>query len=136
MRLIKLIYLMLSFVLALAFIPGCQGAQPLTIKSTYPENGAVNIPMESDISISIDFSKPMNQEATTKAVTIFPETRYEVTWEADGRIMRLRSLTLVEITQYRVTINTEAMAEDGQNLTEEYTFSFETALKPAICGGS
>ena len=136
MRLIKLIYPILSLVLTLTFFPGCQGPQPLIIESTYPQDGAVEIPMESDISISIDFSKPMNQEATVKAITIFPETTFEATWEADGKTMRLKSLTLAETTQYRVTINTEAMAEDGQNLAEEYTFSFETALKPPVCGGT
>lgn len=136
MKLIKQIYLVLSLALALAFFPGCQGAQPLKIESTYPENGAVEIPMESDISIHIDFSKPMNQEATAKAVTIFPETPFEVAWEADGSIMRLSSLTLTQTTRYEITINTEAQAEDGQKLAEDYTFSFETALKPPVCGGT
>lgn len=125
-NLIKCIGLCLSLLCTF----GCQEETtlrtPLRIESTYPENGSIGLAMQSNVVVQIMFSKPMNQQATERALIIYPDETYEVSWEPGGKLMCIHHLSLPPNTQYEITIGTEAEAEDGEKLLQEYTFKFET----------
>ena len=100
--------------------------EPLWIESTYPENGTTGVAMQSNMVVQITFSKPMNQQATERALIIYPGETYEVYWESGGTLMCINHLSLPPNTHYKITIGTEAEAVDGEKLHQEYTFSFYT----------
>jgi len=101
--------------------------QPPIVLSTIPTDGLQGAPAETMIDIT--FSKPMDEEATSKAITISPEVGYEVAWNESKTMMRIKPLEFLKgSTVYHVTVSTEARSQDGLYMEDDYNFSFLTAV--------
>ncbi len=88
-----------------------------------PAGSGVPIPAWSDIHIL--FSKPMDKEATTRALIISPKADYEVIWKEDGRLMIIQPIEFWDGgTYYEVIITGEARSEYGLYMGKDYTLSF------------
>jgi hypothetical protein len=99
---------------------------PPMVAGIYPQHGQGNVPL--DQSIMIAFDQPMEPGSLEAAIKVSPDTPFAVTPLPDEEfIVLLRPLeSLVENTDYTVTINEEAVSVSGIQLLEAYEFSFET----------
>jgi hypothetical protein len=98
---------------------------PPELVMTSPMNGQENIPVT--VPITIDFSESMNKLSVQRAISLSPQTTYNITWdEAAKAITVLPMPHLLFNTQYVVTITTTAEDVAANHLPENYTFSFTT----------
>lgn len=103
--------------------------EPPEVMATIPPDGAESVPLETDIHVQ--FSKPMDKEATAQALIMSPEADYEIFWEDDGQLMIIRPLIPWQpAIIYEVTITSEAMSEDGLYMEGDYTFGLSTVESP------
>jgi hypothetical protein len=106
---------------------------PPSVVSTNPANGTSDWDLSSKISIT--FSEPMDQNATTNAVSIFPDSIINWEWNSNGTTLVLTA-SLQERTTYTVIVSTTAEDLAGNHLSPAYTFSFTTksSASPSIGG--
>lgn len=98
---------------------------PPSITSSSPSDGATDIPLNVDISLT--FSKAMNRVATESAITCSPSISPSFSWSNGDRVILITpSSNLVESTQHTITVGISAMSADGLNLESSYVFSFTT----------
>ncbi|RJS84980.1 hypothetical protein CW702_01700 [Candidatus Bathyarchaeota archaeon] len=100
-------------------------AVPPRIVSYAPQKGAVNVELET--SITITFSKPMDRESVENAFEISPKVNGEFSWDGNTLVFRPSS-KLEENTTYTVTISTDARDRWGVNLKRPLEFSFATGM--------
>ena len=93
------------------------------IVSFHPENGAVNVPLNTTITVS--FSKPMDEPSVESAFNIYPNVEGEFLWNGEVLTFRPRE-NFQENTTYTVTISTDAKDRWGNNLESSLQFSFAT----------
>ncbi len=93
-----------------------------TIISTVPIEGETDVPVTTVISIT--FSEEMDHQSVESA--IFTTISYETpTWNGNT-ITLIPTSKLDYSTQYTITIDTEAMDQAGNHLSESFTFQFTT----------
>jgi len=100
---------------------------PPTILQVFPPDKSTDVPV--DTIVRIDFSEPMLDDTTIKAITIEPTTQGildvigpKATFEA--------GTFLAYSTKYNVTISTAATDLNGLHLKTAYKFSFNTSRPP------
>lgn len=113
------------------------------VLSTTPVNYSTDVPVTMEIPITVKFSKPMNNEAVKKAISIVPPANYRTLM---GRRQEVagNDATLVILftntderlpirfdTNYQITIDKSACDLEGLGMRENYTFGFTTG-KPGI----
>lgn len=99
---------------------------PPKVVSTSPENGQENVPV--DTAITVTFSEAMNKTLTQQAFSIYPSIGGEFSW-SENTLIFTPSEKLIPETIYGVMISTEAMDRAGNNLEENYIWSFFTQVQ-------
>jgi parallel beta-helix repeat protein len=96
------------------------------VESTIPENGAENVSI--NIQISITFSDEMNKTATENATSMSGGVSpSNFSWSDDNKTMTFDpSVSLESETTYYVNISTDAKDVDENQLELNYSFSFST----------
>jgi len=105
---------------------------PGIITSTYPSDGATDIPL--DVQIRINFAKEMDTASVENAFGIDPEVEGVFIWNETkddpyvlGKYLRfIPSYNLKGETIYTVTLNTTASDLSGVGLSETFSFTFTT----------
>lgn len=100
---------------------------PGIITSTYPSDGATDIPL--DVQIKIDFAIDMDTVSVEQAFSINPEVEGSFVWGERkwGKYLRfIPSSDLKANTVYTVTLDTTAHDIYGVGLSEPFIFSFTT----------
>lgn len=93
------------------------------ITSTGPIDGANNV--ETDSPISITFSESMNQVSVENAIQIAPTISYTTSWI--GNELTITPIVDLDfLTNYFIIIKTQSKDLAGNNIEEEYNFSFKT----------
>jgi methionine-rich copper-binding protein CopC len=101
------------------------------ITATNPENGATLVPVSASVSIS--FSAAMDRQSVEAALTISPDTEYQVTWGNNGLTMTITATDgWVANQQYDIVVTTDAVSQNGLPLGVDYVFSFQT--QPLVDG--
>jgi hypothetical protein len=96
------------------------------VGSTTPDDGAENIPTDTDIKIT--FTLPVD-ESSKDEVTISPNSNEEKLkdGEVSGNLLTFKTENLQEGTTYTVTISKDVKSTDGKKLGSDVSFSFTTA---------
>lgn len=106
-------------------IPGEYGVgevpDPLSVVSTYPEKGAIEI--DPSTVISIEFSEPPIEESVV--INVYPDTEYDIEF-VDSYLNITPRTALSGQTRYDITVFKEAMQADEVPMLEDYEFSFFT----------
>ncbi len=109
---------------------------PPTIVSTYPADGATDVPGSQTIEIT--FSETMNTGSTQDAITIDPEPSDGwIEWA--GLTMSIHHTALPQDEVVTVTIGTGAMDLSGNHLAAPYAFDFRTrvdTVRPYLASAS
>lgn len=93
--------------------------------STNPANGAINVPVNTNIAIT--FSVAMNKTATEGAISANPSITGTFSWDGASKVVTWTpGANLQSNTKYWVNISTVAKSQAGINLPSLYTFSFTT----------
>ncbi len=101
---------------------------PPSIISTFPDDEAMKIPVESEVIIS--FSEPMDTEHVESAISIIPYIEYSLLWSDSNTTLTINfSEPLAYDTFYTVTISTKAEDMAGRELESRYEFEFTTEEK-------
>jgi hypothetical protein len=97
------------------------------IIDTYPSDGAVNIPV--DTKITIQFSKPMNTQFTQNAFSISPAVKGSFSWTDayTTLVFTPEPDVLADLTEYTIVVSTRAQDIFGNCLYQPCIFSFITA---------
>jgi hypothetical protein len=100
-----------------------------SILSTYPEDGATDVNLSTEITI--EFSESMEVEYVESAILISPEVNYSSHWNNSYRTLTINfSEPLFHETLYSISINTNAKDLAGNSLENQYDFEFTTVAKP------
>ena len=98
---------------------------PPTVLSTSPTNGAINIPLNTKISITFD--KAMDKTPTEGAISASPSVTWTAAWSSGDTVITLTPSANLQIsTQYTLMITTAAKSSDGKNMASQFQFSFTT----------
>lgn len=105
--------------------------EPPGVVSTFPENLASDVPIDSPISI--EFSKSMIDTTVEQAISFNPElTGLSFVWNDDNTAVYISSAEMVPSNMYFGTVDVGAMDEFEIHLTEPYIFAFTTALTTSL----
>ncbi|UCE37745.1 MAG: Ig-like domain-containing protein [Thermoplasmata archaeon] len=102
-----------------------QDVSPPTIGEETPRGVDISI----DTTISLQFSERMQEDNTKKAFSIEPYVDGKFTWEYNKLVFTPDSSLSYETT-YTITISTDAKDFVGNNLENEYSWSFTTEEDP------
>lgn len=127
------------FLFLILFIVACGGDDnpagpdadktPPTITSTSPADDAVNVP--ADVVISVSFSEPI-ASTTIESSTFIVDNGVSGNFSFSGTTATLTpSGWLAYAATYTVTITTGVTDTAGNNLANNYTWSFSTEADPA-----
>ena len=98
---------------------------PLEIITHFPAQRENNISVDS--SIDIEFNKSAKVNLVESAFKIYPEIDGSLNWNSDNSILTFKPTnSFAAKTNYQVTIDTIANAQDGSKLNTPFSFSFET----------
>ncbi len=101
---------------------------PPYVLSTTPSDGTINVPLNTNIRI--EFSEPMDTSGITKDTFTLPNgIDIYMTYTATSVTFSPRSL-LEYNTEYSFTIPKEVKDVAGNQMGENYTFSFSTIQEP------
>lgn len=102
---------------------------PPEVRHCYPEDGAINVTLDTDVSIL--FSEPMRMETTTR-VTMDPQASWDWSWNVDWTNLTYTPYQPLEYnTTYLVTID-GAIDMSGNILQSPYYCQFHTTEAPVI----
>lgn len=105
------------------------GVLPPTVVSTFPNDGTIDTPINSSISIS--FSESMDITATEGAISISPSTKGAFSWDSSEKTVTFNSINdLVPSTTYFIAVSTSAKSKVDLNMQSPYLFSFKTKPVP------
>lgn len=80
---------------------------------------------------TINFSIPMDKNATAKASCVSPQINNVVSWENNNTTMVIHPLTnWVVLTDYTITIAHQAQSADGSQMKQDYSASFMIGAMP------
>ena len=96
---------------------------PPEVLSTDLEHGGMDVAVNSTILIS--FSEPMNRTSVEEAFTISNNVTGTFQW-SDNDMMFIPSTSYDHLTYYVVTLSTEAMDLQGNQLKDGLVISFTT----------
>ena len=98
------------------------------VESTTPVDGAIDVPVGTQVSITFSTATEMNKTATENATSISGGiTAINFVWSNDNKTMTFDpSPTLSSTTTYTVTISADAKDLCGNHLESDYQFSFTT----------
>ncbi len=97
-------------------------AAPVVVQRT-PEVGAELSP---EGAIELVFDRSMDQASVERALQVSPQVAGDIVW-ANERTVRFKpARDLKRDTEYRVTLNAQAQAADGESLVDDYRFDFRT----------
>ncbi|NIR52177.1 T9SS type A sorting domain-containing protein [candidate division KSB1 bacterium] len=80
---------------------------PPVVVATIPENDKTLVPIWQDMKI--DFSRRMNRTASDTVISIEPEVNFTTLWSNGNRTLIIKADTLMNLTEYTVTINGSAL---------------------------
>jgi hypothetical protein len=87
-------------------------------------------------TIKVTFSEPMDRGSTESALSTSPSVSGSFTWSFDNATMTFTPTSnLAYDTVYTVTISTEAMDAQGENMLAPYSWSFTTEVPPPYLVG-
>jgi hypothetical protein len=98
--------------------------EPPTVEYTYPVQLGKQLPLNTPIAVQ--FSHPMIPDSVENAISFDPELAgVGFVWSEDQTLVYMISDEM-ESAWYEVTISTDATSAYGLQMTEPYTFSFNT----------
>lgn len=98
--------------------------EPPTVEYTYPVQLGKQLPLNTPIAVQ--FSHPMIADSVESAISFDPELAgVGFVWSEDQSLVYMISDEM-ESTWYEVTISTDATSAYGLQMTEPFTFSFNT----------
>ena len=96
-----------------------------TVTATAPANGATDVAIATDVSVT--FSQAMNPATTETAISTTPATDCAFSWNAAGTVLTCEPTSdLATNTAYTVTIATTATNAGGTPLASAFGFGFTT----------
>ncbi len=96
-----------------------------TISSTSPVSGAVDVSVDSNITLN--FSVAMNEDITNDNFSVDPLFLYETTWNDSSTIVVINPHEdLTSGIAQTITAYAEVESADGINMEEDYTFTLYT----------
>jgi hypothetical protein len=104
------------------------GGQPSIpgVVSTVPTNGTANVPVSSTVVVT--FNITMNTASVQAAFSMTPSTTGSFSWSLGDTVMTFTPASNLHYgTSYNATITAAAQSKDGKNLTQPYTWAFQTA---------
>ncbi len=105
--------------------------EPPGVVSTFPENLAVEVPIDSPISM--EFSKAMIPDSVEKAVSFNPELGgLSFVWNEDNTAVYISSNEMAPSNMYFVSVGTVATDIFGIQMTEPYIFAFTTSIATSV----
>lgn len=106
--------------------------EPPSVVSTFPENLAVEVPIDSPISI--EFSKSMIPDSVEKAISFNPElSDLSFAWGEDNTALVVTSaVEMMPSTMYFATVGTVATDEFGVQMAEPFLFAFTTSIATSV----
>jgi hypothetical protein len=105
--------------------------QPPEVVSTFPENLAEEVPIDSPISI--EFSKSMVPDSVEKVISFNPELGgLSFVWNPDNTTVYISSDEMVPSTMYFLEVGAEASDEFGTQMPEPYIFAFTTSIATSV----
>lgn len=105
------------------------------IEGVEPKNNNLDVPV--DTWIIVVFTNDMQVLPTQAAFSILPEAAGEFTWPtARTLVFKPKPNKFGSKTPYTVTITTDAINQDGENLEVNYTWSFTTGESQNTNSGS
>ena len=126
----------LSLIALGLLVAGCGGggggppATAPTVSATIPVGGAESVALGT--SISITFSRAMDESATQGAFSADPAVACAFSWNAASTTLTCApDEDLQPDTSYTITIGTAARDAGGTALANAFSFSFSTADQPA-----
>ena len=97
----------------------------LEIITHFPAQKQNNVSVNS--SIDIEFNKSVIVNLVENAFKIYPEIDGSLNWNSDNSILTFKPANSFSAkTNYQITIDTIANAQDGSKLNTPFSFSFET----------
>jgi len=106
-----------------------QDITPPHVVSTYPASNENNVDIETKILVI--FSEPMNETATSAAVSISLGSITNKSWSNDSKILTITAI-LEEGKTYMVILSTDAKDVAGNAMMSRYNFSFTTKNGPLV----
>lgn len=104
---------------------------PGEVLSVVPNDGAVDVPVASDLVIT--FSATMNAESIQENLSVVPSlANVEYSWDEDSLTLTVSADDLLESTTYTVTIGEFGEDFYGNQLETDYDFSFTTGVKDVV----
>jgi alpha-2-macroglobulin len=123
------------------FITATPGIQSfwLTDQPWNPDPSAGERNIRLDQGITVEFRQPMDIESTLSALSLQTEdgspAELETTWSEDQRTLEIVPNGLLEYdTRYRLIITTDALAQGGGSIDEEFYWDFYTYPHPVVTG--
>ncbi len=106
-------------------------AGPLSVTSSTPTEGQTNFDASS--GITIDFSAPVSQNRSQKAVSVSPKPAYQYVYVNDVGTQLTVSGDFKPSTTYTITIKNQPIGTAGQALSTPFALHFTTqAAAPSI----
>jgi hypothetical protein len=103
--------------------------KPPAVLSTDPVHADTTVETTTDYVILFD--GPMNQTATSAAITIEPNVQNRTdTWNEDSDQLTITFDELPYITEYLVTVSSNVLGTNGLNAVSDYIFTFRTLPEP------
>lgn len=98
------------------------------VVATYPADGAINVPISSDIVITFDV--PMDEPYTDSAISVAPSINLAYKWSDNYMTMTLSPYfsVLQYDTWYIIGVSTAAMSQTGSHMQSPFSFSFKTVI--------
>ncbi|MDX2431845.1 MAG: Ig-like domain-containing protein [Bacteroides sp.] len=105
--------------------------EPPSVVATFPENLAVEVPIDSPVSI--EFSKSMIDTTVEQSISFNPELGgLSFVWNEDNSAVYISSMEMVPSNMYFVEVGTGATDVFGIQMTEPFLFAFTTSIATAI----
>ena len=99
------------------------------VSGTSPADGENNVSLFTNITLN--FSYAMDPVSPMLYITIVPLTSVSWSWDAPSKFLTLRpDGALSPLTNYTITVTTEAKTASGLQLPEALNFTFTTAARP------
>jgi hypothetical protein len=104
---------------------GGGGGNAPTVTSTTPANGAIGVPVTTQISFTFDMA--MNTSASQGALSVSPVVTGSFAWTSGDRVLTLTpGAALANGTAYTATLGTAAKSAAGVALPSAFILSFTT----------
>ena len=105
--------------------------EPPNVVSTFPENLAKEVPIDSPVSI--EFSKSMIPDSVEKAISFNPElTGLSFVWNEDNSAVFISTVEMAPSNMYFGTVGTLATDVFGIQMSEPYLWAFTTSIATSI----